>query len=85
MRPFWGIRGLTNEWTVELSRFIFCRKVESKVGAVTWGFQPTSRFPPPLIEPCVRVYRTRLSGWLHCEAHGGALSGKRSRRRRPIS
>ncbi len=28
--------------------------VESKVAAVTWGFWPTSRFPPPLIEPDVR-------------------------------
>ncbi len=57
--------------------------VESKVGAVTWGLWPSSRFPSPLIEPDLRSYRIRLSGWLHCEAHGGAFSGKRSRRRRP--
>ena len=36
-----------------------------------------------LIEPDLQIYRIRLSGWLHCKAHGGAFSGKRSRRMRP--
>jgi hypothetical protein len=49
----------------------FGKEVESKMGAVTWGLKPSSRFPPPLIEPDLRSYRIRLSGWLHCEAHGG--------------
>ena len=62
---------------------LFKLTVELKVGAVTWGLWPSSRFPSPLIEPDLRSYRIRLSGWLHCEAHGGAFSGKRSRRRRP--
>src|SRR3982074_3180555 len=31
---------------------------ESKMGAVTWGFEPTSRFPPPLIEPYRRYERS---------------------------
>jgi len=45
--------------------------VESRMGAVAWGLWPTPRFPSPLIKPCVRVSRTRLSDWLHREAHGG--------------
>jgi hypothetical protein len=28
-------------------------KVESRMGAVTWGLWPTLRFPSPLIEPDV--------------------------------
>jgi hypothetical protein len=57
--------------------------VESRMGAVALGLWPLLRFPSPLIEPDLRSYRIRLSGWLHCEAHGGAFSGKRSRRKRP--
>jgi hypothetical protein len=40
------------------------------MGAVAWGLWPTPRFPSPLIKPCVRVSRTRLSDWLHRKANG---------------
>jgi len=46
-------------------------QVESRMGAVAWGRWPAPRFPSPLIKPCVRVSRTRLSDWLHRKAHGG--------------
>jgi hypothetical protein len=46
-------------------------RVESKMGAVAWGLWPALRFPSPLIKPCVRVSRTRLSDWLHHKAHDG--------------
>jgi hypothetical protein len=35
----------------------------------------TLRFPSPLIEPDVPISGTRLSDWLHREAHVGALIG----------
>src|SRR5262245_46748093 len=38
--------------------------VESRMGAVAWGHWPTPRFPSPLIEPDLQIYRIRLSDWL---------------------
>src|SRR6202521_5825690 len=48
-------------------------RVESRMGAVTWGLWPTLRFPSPLIEPDVPISGIRLSDWLHREAHGRAV------------
>ncbi len=31
---------------------------------------PWPRFPSPLIEPDVRIFRIRLSDWFHLETHG---------------
>ena len=42
--------------------------VESGLGAV--ATRTSSRFPPPLIEPDVRISRIRLSDWFHGVAHG---------------
>src|ERR1700732_5023059 len=39
--------------------------VESRMGAVTWGLWPTSRFPSPLIKPDEPISGIRLSDWLH--------------------
>ena len=58
-------------------------KVEDGRGSL--GHTATLRFPSPLIEPDVRCYRIRLSDWFHREAHDGAFSGRRSRRRSPRS
>jgi hypothetical protein len=52
------IRGIQFRWD---------RKVESRLGAVASEL----RFPTPLIEPCMRISRTRLSDWIHPMAHGG--------------
>src|SRR5262249_8929473 len=46
-------------------------KVESRIGAVAWGLWPTPRFLSPLIKPGVPISGTRLSDWLHREAHDG--------------
>jgi hypothetical protein len=56
-------------------------RVEDGRGSL--GHSATPRFPSPLIEPDVPISGIRLSDWFHREAHGGAVRGKRSRRRRP--
>ena len=34
------------------------------------GLPASLYFPSPLIEPDVRIFRIRLSDWLHRKAHG---------------
>src|SRR4029077_1057808 len=53
------------------------RYVESRMGAVAWGRVASLRFPSPLIKPDGRVWRVRLSGGLHREAHGGGTTSAR--------
>jgi hypothetical protein len=65
------------------SRDVRYGRVEDGRGSL--GHLATLRFPPPLIEPDVPVSGIRLSDWLHREAHDGAVSGRRSRRRSPRS
>ncbi len=48
----------------------FVAHVESRLGAVAGML----RFPTPLIEPCMRISRTRLSDWIHPLAHDGGSS-----------
>ena len=57
--------------------------VESRKGAVAAAMAASLRFPSPLIKPDVRFARIRLSDWLHCKAHGGALRWPRRSRRTP--
>src|SRR5215468_10966868 len=47
--------------------------VESEMGAVAWGQWPSPRFPSLLIEPDVRIYRIRLSDWLHPRPTAGQV------------
>ena len=58
-------------------------RVEDGRGSL--GHPATPRFPSPLIEPDVPISGIRLSDRLHREAHGSAMSGKRSRCMRPRS
>src|SRR4030067_299171 len=72
--------------------------VESELGAVLCSSpnrsphaatgdpdEPTSRFPPLLIEPCVRFSRTRLSDGFHTPACAGDPRRKRRRGTTPSS
>jgi hypothetical protein len=55
------------------------QSVESRMGAVTWGLWPASRFPSPLIKPDEPISGIRLSDWLHREAHGEQTNRTRLR------
>ena len=66
-------------------RWPMSAKVESRMGAVTWGLRPSPRFPSPLIKPDEPISGIRLSDWLHRKARDGAVRGRRWRHRTPSS